>query len=644
MRKFLKLSGALVLIYALAAPSGFARNKEKFLKPAPIQVDREGGKWAEKTLKKLTLEEKVGQLFMIWARVTFMNVDGPDYLRLRNTMRKYHIGSFAVSVPVDGPFLLKNEPYEMAMLVNQLQRDSQLPLIMAADFERGVSMRLNGTPVFPHPMAFGAAGNPDYVEAFGRATAQEARALGIHWNFFPIADVNSNPLNPIINTRSFGEDPQQVGELISRYIKGAHEGGMLTTAKHFPGHGDTATDSHLGVASVNADLHRLQTVELPPFRKAIEAGVDSVMVAHVTVPAIEPDSNKVATTSEKVITELLKQQLGFKGVVITDAMDMNGLMRLYSSSGNSSAGAAVAALKAGNDVLLIPQDLDGAYKGVLAAVQRGEISQAQIDASVLKILRLKASLGLHHARLVDIDEIAHQVDRPENVALGQKIADSAVTLVRDDGQVLPLKRTSFPGTNLQRNPYTVTEETTGRVVAVIFSDDLRMDSGRSFERELRTRIPEATVFYVDPRIAAAMSQEVLAAVAKAENVIVPVYVIPTPGKTVMAGNELKNTVSLADATGNLLHRVLETAGPRTVVVAMGNPYVGADFPEVQNYVCTFSSASVSEVSAVKALFGEIPIGGHLPVTIPDIARRGAGIMHAQVVPGGTTSNAKATLP
>ena len=634
----------LVLLIALVHSSAMARSKEKLLKPGPLQVDRSGEQWAEKTLKRLTLEEKVGQLFMIWARVTFMNFDGPEYLKLRDAMRKYHVGGFAVSVPVDGPFLLKNEPYEMAMLMNQLQRDSPLPLIMAADFERGVSMRLYGATVFPHSMAFGATGRPDYAQAFGRATAEEARALGIHWNFYPVADVNSNPLNPIINTRSFGEDPAQVGELITRYIQGAHEGGMLTTAKHFPGHGDTATDSHLGVASVNADSQRLDTVELPPFRKAIGAGVDSVMVAHVTVPAIEPDPNKVATTSEKVVTTLLKRQLGFKGVVITDALDMNGLMRLYADSGNPSAGAAIAALKAGNDLLLIPQDLDGAYQGVLDALRRGQIPQAQIDASVLKILRLKASLGLHRARLVDIDAVGRLVGRAENLELGQKVADSAVTLVRDNGQVLPLKSSSLPGTNERRNPYTLTEQTTNRVVAVIFSDDVRMDSGRSFERELRARIPDATVFYVDPRIAAAMSGQVLAAVGNAEKVIVPVYVIPSAGKKMKVGNELKNTVSLADDTGALLHRILQTAGPRTAVVALGNPYIASDFPELQNYLCTFSSASVSELSAVKALFGEIPIGGHLPVTIPEIAARGSGISHPQIVQGGTTPNAKAKIP
>src|SRR5437016_8133926 len=351
--------------------------KDKFQHPGPIHLDRDGEKWAEKTLRKMSTEEKVGQLFMIWVRAQFENVNNPDYVQLRDTIAKYHIGSFAMTVRYEPPFLYRNQPYEAAVLLNRLQQDSKLPLLIAADFERGVSMRLYGATVFPHAMAFGAAGKLDYAEAFGRITAQEARAIGVHWNFFPVADVNSNPANPIINTRSFGEDPQQVGDLVAAYIRGARANGMLTTAKHFPGHGDTATDSHLGVARVSGDLPRLQAVELPPFRKAIEAGVDSVMVAHVSIPALEADPNRVATVSPAVVTDLLKQQLGFKGLVVTDALDMGALTRLYA---NNIGRAAVDAFKAGNDMLLIPADLQASYDAMLQAVRSGEIPSDRVDA------------------------------------------------------------------------------------------------------------------------------------------------------------------------------------------------------------------------------------------------------------------------
>src|ERR1700690_3262314 len=323
----LRQAGFLIVVICALVCSCIA--KDKYQQPGPIHLDREGEKWAEKTLRKLSPEEKIGQLFNVWVRAEFLNVDAPEYLQLRDSIHKYHLGGFTMTVPWDPPFLHPSQPTEAAELLNRLQQESHLPLLISADFERGVTMRLHGATEFPHAMAFGAANKLEYAEAFGRITAQEPRAIGVHWNFFPDADVNSNPANPIINTRSFGEDPQQVGDLVAAYIKGSRAYGMMTTAKHFPGHGDTATDSHLGVAQVTGDMARLKSVELPPFQKAIQAGVDSVMVAHVSVPALEPDPNRVATTSPAIVTDLLQRQLRFQGIVVTDALDMAGLTRLF---------------------------------------------------------------------------------------------------------------------------------------------------------------------------------------------------------------------------------------------------------------------------------------------------------------------------
>jgi beta-N-acetylhexosaminidase len=625
---------SLVSLVVLALMTCSAFGKEKYQQTGPIHLDREGEKWAEKTLQKLSLEEKVGQLFMIWVRAEFLNVNSPEYLDLRDNMRKYHIGSFAMTVRWDPPFLYRNQPYEAAELLNRLQQDSKLPLLVAADFERGVTMRLHGATGFPHAMAFGATGRIDYAEAFGRITAQEARAIGVHWNFFPDADVNSNPANPIINTRSFGEDPQQVGDLVVAYIRGARANGMLTTVKHFPGHGDTATDSHLSVAQVTGDRARLNNVELPPFRKAIEAGVDSVMVAHVTIPALEPDPNRVATTSPAIVTDLLKKQLGFKGIVVTDALDMAGLTRLYSAN---IGRASVDAFKAGNDLLLIPADLDASYKAVLEAARSGEIHQAQLDASVLKLLKAKASLGLEKARLVPLDALSAAVGKPENLALGQQISDDSVTFVRDNGKLLPFKHS---GTVQSGLPYQKVEEVRNGTVVVVLSEDVRTEAGRTLERQIKSRIPDANVIYVDPRIAAAMSDDVLKAVDQAQGVIAAVYVVPTAGKAMQGANGLTNSVALNDSSGTLLRKILEHGAEKTAVLAMGNPYLAQDFPAVQNYLCTFSNATVSEISAVKALFGEIAIRGHLPVSIPNVAQRGAGIeRQPQVLQGGGSEHA-----
>jgi beta-N-acetylhexosaminidase len=624
---------ALLLSLALTA-AAFAtdKGKDKYQRPGPIHLTAAGDKWAEKTLHKLTLEGKVGQVFMIWCRASFLNVENPEYLQWRDAMQKYHVGSFAMTVHVDGPYLLRSEPYEAAELLNRLQSESKLPLLFAADFERGVPMRLMGATIFPHAMAFGGDGKIEDAEAFGRITAEESRAIGIHWNFFPDADVNSNPANPIINTRSFGEDPKRVGDLVAAYIKGAHEGGMLTTAKHFPGHGDTATDSHLGVARVTVDSAHLDSIELPPFRQAIAAGVDSVMVAHVTVPALDSDPNHVATISPTIVSDLLEKQLGFKGIIVTDALDMAGLTHLFA---NNIGRAAVEAFKAGNDMLIIPADFPASYNAMVQAVQSGEISRERLDRSVLKILKAKASLGLQDARLVDVNALAKIVAKPANLAFGQQVADSAITLVRDNGKILPFKASpKNAGTAKGALPYTTIEETHNQVVAVLFSDDVRTDAGRNFAREFRARIPDANVIYVDPRIAAGMSDEVLKAVVEAKTVVAVVYVVPTAGK-------VGNSMAMADATGALLQQVLDRAAEKTAVVAMGNPYLAADFPKIENYMCTFSNASVSEIAAVKALFGEIAIRGHLPVSIPNVAQRGAGIERAaQVGSGGSLHEQK----
>lgn len=607
----LKLLRNFALLLCLFTLSGsFAQMPEQYKRPAARRPERVEDGWAENTLKTLSLEEKVGQLFMVRLRVEFLKGRSPTYFELRNNIRRYHVGSLAMSVPAQGRARDVSRRIETVTLLNELQEESKLPLLIAGDFERGVlPARLFGTTVFPHAMAFGAAGSLKYAEEFGRITAQESRALGVHWNLFPIADVNSNPANPIIGTRAFGGNPEQVGDLVAAYIRGARAHGMLTTAKHFPGHGNTATDSHLAVALVNDDLEHLRTVDLPPFRKAIEAGVNAVMTAHVRVLALDTDRGRVATTSPAIVTGLLKNQLGFKGIVLTDALDMAGLDGLY---GKNPGRVAVDAFKAGNDVLTMPADLDASYRAMLDAVHTGEISQERLDASVLKILRAKELLDLQRTRVVDVAAIPKLVGSPENAAIGQRISDASITLVRDNGAVLPLGRgPSNKGhlvlyQRLRRRP---------GLLLVILCDNLRADDGRVLEQEIRQRAPNARVVYVDPRVAAARSDEVLNAVNQAQQVVVAVYVVPSAARTRTVARGQKNSASLPDSTAKLLAGILARASERTAVLAMGTPYLTEDFPNIQNYICTFSNATVSEISAARALFGEIPVPGHLPVNI-----------------------------
>lgn len=597
----------------------------EFQRAAPVRLDHDGEKWAQKTLKKLSLEEKVGQMFMVrLAMPQFVNLKNPEYLKWLDQIRRYHLGSILLTVPAEGPSLSKSEPYEAAMLINQLQHASRVPLLMAADYERGVSMRLNGTTVFPHSMAFGAAGKPEFAERFARVVAQESRAIGVQWNLMPVADVNSNPVNPVINTRSFGEDPALVSSLVSAYIHGARSAGLLTAAKHFPGHGDTATDSHLGVATVNRSREQIEQTDLPPFRAAVQAGTDAVMVAHVTAPALDPAPAKIATNSSLVITQLLKTELHFSGLVVTDAMDMSGLTQVYPEGAAAAAGhAAVDVVKAGNDMLLLPSDLDSAYNGLLHAVRSGEIPEKRINQSVLKVLRAKASVGLHRASQVDINALATLVASPENLAFAQQVAESAITLVRENGRMLPLARRASAAS---APAYGALPNENNKLLCVIFVDDVRSEDGRQLQRELRARAPQARVIFVDPRIAAGSAPEVLAAAGAAENVIAAIYLVPVPGRAVRReGQAAVNSISMPEPTAVLLQSILQAKPDRTVVASFGSPYLAAEFPEIQNYLCAYSNAPASDTGAVKAMFGEIPFRGRLPVTIPGLAQRGAGM-------------------
>ena len=590
----------MALVVAMAAQCALAA--------PPVHLDRKGERWAAATLRKMTLEEKIGQMIVVWAQVQFLNPQSPEYLELRDEMAKYHVGGFGVTDVVEGPQLIMSEPLEAAALTNRLQKDSKYPLLIAADFERGLSMRLVGATAFPAAMAFGATGDKNLAWQFGRISAIESRAIGVEWNWFPIADVNSNPANPIIDTRSFGEDPELVGEMVAAYIEGARSEGLLTTAKHFPGHGDTDTDSHLTLARVPASMDRLNAVELVPFRSAIAAGVDSVMMGHLIVPAIEPDPNRPASVSAHAIKDLLQGQLGFKGLVVTDGLGMAGLTHVFSGTeAEVSSKAAVAAVEAGNDMVLVPGDLGGAYNGLLTAVKRGEISKARIDESVLKILRMKASVGLNENRFVSLANVQEEVARPENVAIAQSVADRAVTLATDADKLVPLAAPQA-----------------SRIVVVIFSDRPRgSDGGRAFASELHKRAPGATVFFVDASNSSYVFKDVMAAVRDAGSVIAVAESVPNARRT--TEGRTGGSANLDAGPMQLLTEMVKKAAAKTIVVAFGNPYTGGSIPGIKTYVCTYSNTVVSATGLARALFGEIPIHGRLPVSIPNLAPRGTGL-------------------
>src|SRR5579863_5246888 len=399
----------LLLALSLMATTGSTGHTQKSqTAPKPAALSAEGQRWAAQTLKSMSLDEKIGQLFAVWAYGSFLSAESQDYKDLLRDVEEKHIGSFAIQTQGSPVGIARSQVYPTAVLVNTLQRHAKVPLLVAADFERGTSMRVEEGSSFPHAMAVAATGRPEDAYTMGKITAQEARAIGVPWIFAPDADVNSNPDNPIINTRSFGEDPARVSEFVAAFVRGVEENGGLATAKHFPGHGDTSTDSHLDLPTVTSDRAHLEHVELAPFRAAIAAGASTIMTGHLAVPALEPDPNVPATMSPKIMTDLLRGQMGFNGLVVTDALDMGGVTVRY-----PPGEVAVRSILAGADVLLVSPVLDAALEAVRDAVASGRIPMSRLDEAVTRVLRTKAKLGLNKSKLVDLDALARSFDRPE---------------------------------------------------------------------------------------------------------------------------------------------------------------------------------------------------------------------------------------
>jgi len=545
----------------------------------------DAGKWVESTLKGMSVEEKVGQLLFTTYHGSFTPTDAAAYAQMTHDVEDLHVGGF-INVTQGSPLgFLKSQAYPSAVLSNQLQAKSKLPLLIGADFERGTAMRLDEGTSFPTAMALAAAGNPKDAYTMGKVTALEARAAGIQWIYAPDADVNSNPGNPIINTRSFGENPEKVSEFVTEFIRGVQENGGLATAKHFPGHGDTTADSHIDLPVVTADRARLEKLELVPFRAAIAAGVGSIMTGHLNVPALEPDPNTPATLSSRVLTDLLRKQLGFQGLVVTDAMDMGGITVRY-----APGDAAVRAFLAGADALLMPPVPDAAYEALLAAVHSGQISQERLDTSVRRILEAKARLGLQKNRLVDVAALNEKFGRLAWQAESQEISDRGIALLRDTPHRLPLDGTK-----------------PARALLVCLYADPEPYPGEDLERELRRRFDSVVTLRADTKF------------AKAENLKLPApdsYDVAILALFVRVSDR-KGDVDVPADQFPLIQQIYKTGKP-VISVGLGSPYLIERFPQAETWLSVFGIADVAQISVARALFGEIPIRGRLPVTIPGV--------------------------
>ncbi|HUR94514.1 MAG TPA: glycoside hydrolase family 3 N-terminal domain-containing protein [Gemmatimonadales bacterium] len=575
--KFLTLVVVLLLVVACGPSRPPAT-------PAPIpSADVVGAETdVETLLAGLSVRDKIAQLVMPWIPGTYAAYDDDGFERAERWVDSLHVGGIIVSI---------GSPLDVAAKLNRLQRRSPLPLLVGSDFEGGTSLRLNGGTLFPPNMGVGATGSDSAAYDIGRITALEGRAVGVHLAFAPVADVNNNPANPIINTRAFGEDPAEVGRMVAAEVRGLQDYGMLATAKHFPGHGDTGTDSHLALPVIVSNWARLDSVELVPFRAAIAAGVDVVMSAHIALPGIDPGQLRPGTVVPAILSGILRDSLKFAGMIVTDALNMAGVADAY------GAEAGVRAFMAGADILLQPADPRTAIDAMFRAVERGEISGERLDRSVRRVLEAKRRLGLFGRRTVALDSVPAVVGSTAFQADAAEIAARSIVLVKDSAGVVYGMPRSRPALTL----VTYAEED-NRAVGIALAAELR---AQGFAVSLARLWPASGGASFDSA-SAALRRTGLAVFATADR--------PTAGR---------GSIGLPDLLSTLIER--SAAERPTVVVSLGNPYVIGGLPRVGSYLIGWRSNAVTERAVGRALAGAASITGRLPIGLPSGYPRGWGL-------------------
>lgn len=578
----------LLLLLLVMTPRGRTQNKPGS-KPGRPVADQ---KWVEKTLRGMSLRERLGQLLMVTYYGEFTSKESDAFKELLRQVEENHVGGFMLRTEREPLGIERGQIYPTAVLANELQEHAKIPLLVAADLERGTAMRIDEGTAFPFAMSVAATGNTLDAYTMGRITAVEARAAGVNWIFAPVADVNVDPDNPIINIRSFGEDPQQVADHVAEFVRGVEENGTLATAKHFPGHGDVTVDSHMALAVVPGNRKRLESVELVPFRAAIAAGVSSIMTGHLAVPALEPDASLPATMSPRILTGLLRKELGFNGLIVTDALDMAGVTSLY-----SPAEATERSLAAGADVLLMPPVPEAALAALENGVNSGRIPRSRVDDAVRRILTAKSRLGLEKNAQVNLDEINSKFGTPEFHRQAQDIADRGITLLRDEPHLLPLDST---------HPL--------RVLLVALSGDPDPFPGEDLEREVRSRVDSLVVLRGDTQFVKLKTPE-LPSPDSYDVALVALFVRVA---------DRKGNVGLPEEQAALVNRLISSNRP-VIVACFGNPYLIERFPTAKTWIASFSTQDVSEIAMGRALFGQVAVGGRIPVTVPVSVKRGEGL-------------------
>jgi beta-N-acetylhexosaminidase len=586
----------------------FASSKRKQT-TKKFEPSEKSWKAADKMLKKMSVEEKVGQLIQIGINARFINQDSDFFQDLKRHVTENKIG---------GVIFFGAPMYETVHLGNRLQENAEIPLLFALDAETGIGMRFTDAANFPWNMAVAATGNPEYAYKMGVITGREAKAMGLMQVYAPVLDVNNNADNPVINVRSFGEDPETVARFGAAFIEGVQSQGVIATAKHFPGHGDTDVDSHRGLPIINVSRERLDKLELVPFRRAIESGVASIMVAHIGLPQIDPTEIKPipnalrvdteeevitenatipATLSTKIQTDILRKELGFKGLIVTDAMSMSGLT-LYVTQED----AGVQAFLAGADLIEKPADTDAMIRGLREAVKSGRISEPRLNESVRKILAWKHELGLFKQKITPLDQIDKIIAGKETHLLAEEIANKAVTVVRNDANLLPLskdKRVFVLG---------ISNGFDGDMTSVALTKFLR-DNGVKFSATMlqENSSPETI----------ARARE---AAGRADVVIAALYGRVRSGA--------KNSVGLPDSGVAILRELLEK-DKNVVGLSFGNPYILQSFPSLKTYIVAYGDMTTLQRASARTIFGMLEPNGKLPISLPGLVPRGTGLTLAK---------------
>jgi len=585
--------------------------------PARPVLDKAAEKWVQDTFKKMTLDDKVGQLLAPSIDAMVTSTDSDVYEKKLHLVRDLKVGAihvFGGSEPMPAALLNPNypsggragrrgDPLAAATFLNRLQQASAIPLLATADFEGGAGYILNGTTRLPRAMAIAATRDAQLAYKAGLVSATEARAIGITVDFYPVLDVNNNPRNPIINIRSFGEDVGLVSEMGTAYMRGIQAGGVLATAKHFPGHGDTNVDTHLGLAKIDHPREHLDKVELPPFRAAADAGIDAFMSTHIILPALDPEPGIPATLSRPILTGLLRGEMKFDGLIFTDSMSMNAISKNFGSDR-----AAVMAVKAGADFVLHSPDDDAAFKAIRAAVESGEIGRQQLDQSVLRILRVKARLGLHKSRVVDINAVETKIGGRATAAVNAEICERAVTLIKDDRNHVPIR--------------------VDREANILYLSVIDYPSGwreatpsRAFIPALKRRWPNVTAIEISDKTTPSELDMVKVLARRADAVVAGVFVRIA---------SYSGRMDLSPQAVSLLESVAADQKRPFVAVIFGNPYTAMALGKLPAQLLTYEFTDAMETAAVRALAGEIAIGGKLPITLPEMYPFGHGLTRAAI--------------